>query len=282
MANNGMRSQLDKFNQKYGKQAADKAVESKSVEQRIAEEAQEKKSVYDLVYILTKSVDLLSKEVQGYRVENAELRADRVALRQENHELKDILGKILTEVEEIRKVTVGSLYMDDAKKLELGMEFHKTPLQRYRSQQIKEKGFFEDPTDPQVLAKLGIIVSEDDTEHEVESTEEVVVPAVRTTPKAPPISGGKRGRIPNRVKAAQELINNNTLESGRYDWKSGGINLVFAILSVSEWKGTNVRSAGAIQKDVEARKAFQAVLYNKDRYGVNNWAELIAKFEEAN
>lgn len=273
-------TQTERFNARLAKAKADKQVENRAIEERITEEMQQKQSLYNVIGVLERSVSLLTNEVRSLRRENDELQA----VRRENAEMKGMMGQIMVELEEIRKVTVGSLYMDDKKKMELGMNFYTSPLHRYRAQQIKEKGYFEDPKDPKVLAHLGIFTGKNDDHEAVEEViEETPTPVSEpSVVKTPVATGYPRGRRPARVIVALEYIATYTRESGRYDWRKGGIELIFAMLTVSEWRGVDIRNTARIQTDVESRKAFQQVTYNLDRYGVKNWAELIAKFEEAN
>jgi hypothetical protein len=262
-------SQLEKFNNKYNKMKGDAAIDNKAVEAQIAEEMKEKKSLYNVLGVLERSISLLTDEVRSLRHENNELKA----VRMENADLKIQMNTIIRELTEIRKVTVGSLYMDDAKKVELGMNFYATPLHRHRAQQIKEKGFFEDPT-PEVLEKM-------DNSIPVAVNIDEVVPVVKK--KAVKTLGGKPGRRPARVFDALNLIASHTREvSGHMDWKKGGLPLVFAHLIVAEWKGVNVRNSNKVQLSADSRKAYQQVMLNKEFYGCKVWSDLIAKYEEAN
>lgn len=274
MANNNMKSQLERFNNRAAKSAAMNAVEGKAIEARIAEELEQKKSLHSIIATFERSMTIMSEELRQLRQEKEEFRA----IRQENEQLKSMMAEIIQEVKEIRKVTVGSLYMDDEKKRDLGMQLYQSPLHRWRAQQIKEKGFFVDPT-PEDLRAMGY-----PAEDAVEEVEVLETPAAST----PTVSKGKdnahismpRGRRPGYVLEALEYIKQYTLESGRYNWKDGGSKLMFAILAIAEWRGVNITSGGASQNDEETRKVFQQFAYNKEKYGFSKWTDVISGFAQ--
>jgi hypothetical protein len=269
-------TQLEKFNARQSKASGMQAIEGKVIEQKIAKEMEEKKSLYTVIGVLERSISMLTNEVAKLSHENTMLQE----IKQENAELKSMFVQMMTEVQEIRKVTVGSLYMNDEKKRDLGMNLYQSPLHRFRSEQIKEKGYFVDPT-PEDLRAMGYPAEDAVVEEVVEVVTEQPTPVVEKRHRSASVGiPTKRGRKTETVKAAIVCIEQHTLPSGRYDWKTGSFDLIYAVLTIAAWAGVDIHKVTAIQTDAFARKAFQQVAYNKEKYDFTTWAAFIAKYEE--
>jgi hypothetical protein len=262
-------TQLEKFNARQSKASGMQAIEGKVIEQKIAKEMEEKKSLYTVIGVLERSISMLTNEVAKLSHENTMLQE----IKQENAELKSMFVQMMTEVQEIRKVTVGSLYMNDEKKRDLGMNLYQSPLHRFRAEQIKEKGYFVDPT-PEDLRAMGY-AAEDAVMLEV-AVEQPVIRAGRS----PLLTGKQRGRIPGSVNAAVEVVNKHTLGSGRYDWKNGSFDLIYAVLTISKYNGIDIHNMSHVNKDAFVRRAYQQAVYNKEKYDFTTWVAFIAKYEE--
>jgi hypothetical protein len=273
---NTRKSQLEKFNAKFGKNAADQAVEAKQVEKKIAAEMEQKKDMYNAIGILERSITMLTNQVTKLRDENTML----AGVREENQMLKQKIDNLGGKVDEMHKVLLGMSYLSTEEGAQRTVNNYKSMLHRWRAEQIKNFGTFMDPP-VEMMALMGYATMND--EETIEEEQEVVVAAApvqkekKEKVEAPVTPKSKPGRPPGRVSLAKKLIAEHTLDSGRYSWKAGGIELVFAIFTLAEHDQESLSSSS---KNVDVRKAYQQVAYNKEQYGVAGWADLIVKYEE--
>lgn len=86
----------------------------------------------------------------------------------------------------------------------------------------------------------------------------------------------RRGRKPIRVVQAMEIINSSMTDSGRIKWS---LDVVFAVLTVLEYKGIDIEKSTRIVEELLGRQAYQFFAKNRAALGINSYQELIENYK---
>jgi hypothetical protein len=261
-------TRVDKFNEKAEKKDI-QVIEPRIIEQKLVAQMEERKQELNTIAVLTHTVQLLSKQVEGLLKAKA---TDAITM----DGIGDMLHTVLLRQASTMSATdmrISILFeshrnhilITDSELHELGVSHYVNHLHQYRFDQMKDTGSY---TDPIHLTTLSV---EPITKASVVKAKEWL--AAPTTDIGLP-----RGPKPARIKAAMEIMSQHSTKGGSYRWKEGGKQLVFAILAYLEWTGINITKTNKLQATKIGRCVIQDVMARKETYGIFKWSDLISQY----
>jgi hypothetical protein len=263
-----MKNQVEKFEAKYGKVKGDEVAEAKKVEQKIATQIEEKKQELNAIAVLTHSVQILSKQVEGLLKERV---IDAITMDGIGDMLNTLIvrqANTMTETD-VRINTMmeshrNRLLVTDEELHELGIGHYVNYLHQYRADQIKITGSYTDPVDLTTLPVQAV------TEASVIKAKEWLASPIKDIMPDDP--------KPFHIELAMEIMHQYCTKAGSYRWRQGGKELIFAMLTYLEWKGINITKTTELQAHKLGRCVIQNSMFNKDKYGILKWSDIISQY----
>lgn len=234
-------SQIEKFNQRMGKSAADQESLDKVVEAGIVQRLEERKDMYKTIDLLAKSVTLISDQMDALSVENEQLKKVITQLSGQVQKSAQVRSEFDILADHFLDMHKQKMLVSRTEMSWLGLDAFALIQHKERNDQIRAQGFFVDAVDE---------------EEEVAVAQEEVPLTVNT--EAWTITW-KKGKRPKAIVNSLAAIH-SSMQGNKILWPKDDAALIVLIkhfLALAQYEGVNVSNTHALQKSRYARVAYQ-------------------------